>query len=130
MAMSWIVFVLILLWYSMWRHYASSGHRQNYFLQCGQTVRANAWCIFLSCLCSQLLKPERHSNLGPVLYNKLQGKITFQNGIFYSEEWSFKISSLQKIYAEKESKIKIIPCADFLNSVNWRVNFFKRWFLA
>ncbi len=39
------VFVLILLWYSMWRHYICSGHWHNYFMQPGKGVWASAHCI-------------------------------------------------------------------------------------
>ncbi len=38
------VFVLILLWYVMWHHYACSGHWHNYFMQHGQAACAGSMC--------------------------------------------------------------------------------------
>ncbi len=40
------VFVLILLRYSMWRHYVCSGYWHNYFMQSGKAVQASTLCIF------------------------------------------------------------------------------------
>jgi hypothetical protein len=47
-------------------------------------------------------------NLGPLLKNKLQSKITQQNGIFLLGRVNFQNSIAKKIYSENESKIKII----------------------
>ncbi len=47
------VFVLILLWYSMWRHCACSGHKDNCFLRPGQATGTSAQSIFLRCICSK-----------------------------------------------------------------------------
>jgi hypothetical protein len=41
------VYVLFLLWYSMWHHFACSGHWHNYPLQPGLEVQASTVSIFL-----------------------------------------------------------------------------------
>ncbi len=57
-------------------------------------------------------------------YSTLLIKITLKMGFFYSEEYILKIPLLQKIYSENESKVRIISCADFLYSINYRVKLF------
>jgi hypothetical protein len=49
--------------------------------------------------------------------NKLQSKITLQNGIFFLRRVNFKNTIAKKMYYENEGKIKIIPCTDFLKTI-------------
>jgi hypothetical protein len=73
-------FILILLWYSMLRHYVCSGHWHIYFLQPGKAIQANAQPTFLRCLWFKLRSSQKwHLN-----WQKLVQRCQRKPDIYYS----------------------------------------------